>query len=402
MFEAIDAGRAHDRLPHLRVLDRRGGRGAGPTPGGARRRRRAGPGPARRLGRAHDGQGGARTDRGRRRPGPLVPPAPPVAPGPDQPPHPPQGPHHRRSRRLHGRGGDRRLLAGRRPRRDRVARHPLPHRGSGRRRPAGRVPGQLGRDRQRAVRRGRSTASRISPSPAGRSSSASGAPRRPAGATWPRLFRALLQLAEPAHPDHHRLLRAGRRAHRRGCWPPPNAGWRSTSSCPGPHADKRFVQLAGEARVRRAARGRGPPLELPALDAARQGDDRRRLRGQHRLGQPQHAVGVARRGDQRGGRRRGISPRSSTSSSTRTSSAASASNPAAGSGGRARSAWPRPWSVRSGGSSEGSEDRQGRRWGANPAPSVLPSPSGTAGRCSAATATAKTASVSATAPPPIP
>ncbi len=61
---------------------------------------------------------------------------------------------------------------------------------------------------------------------------------------------------------------------------------------PGPHADKRFVQLAGEGEYDELLEGGHPHMELPALDAARQGDDRRQLRRQRRLGQPQPAVGV--------------------------------------------------------------------------------------------------------------
>ena len=202
-------------------------------------------GAARRMGRAHDGQGAARD--GWRTPAcssPLVPAAAPVAAGPVEPPHPSQGPHHRRSGRIHGRGGDRRQLAGRRPQRDRVARHPLPHRGSRRRRAAGRVPRQLGRDRQRHVRRGRRPLPRSTPArPVGR-------PVHPRG-IGDRLERrghlvpALLQLAcqrirvTTAYfvPDDDLTERL---------WPPPNAGSGIDILLPGPHADKRFVQLAGE------------------------------------------------------------------------------------------------------------------------------------------------------------
>ncbi len=68
---------------------------------------------------------------------------------------------------------------------------------------------------------------------------------------------------------------------------------------PGPHADKRFVQLAGEALVQAASRSRRHDLVLPAVDAPRQGADRRRSRGDHRVGQLQQSIGFARRGDQR-------------------------------------------------------------------------------------------------------
>ena len=75
---------------------------------------------------------------------------------------------------------------------------------------------------------------------------------------------------------------------------------------PGPYIDKRFVQLAGEASYERTARARHRTLALPALDAAREGHDRRRRRGQHRVRQPERALGEARRGDQR--RRPGPGP----------------------------------------------------------------------------------------------
>ena len=45
---------------------------------------------------------------------------------------------------------------------------------------------------------------------------------------------------------------------------------------PGPHADKRFVQLAGEADYGRASRARHRHLALPTVDAAREDHDRRR------------------------------------------------------------------------------------------------------------------------------
>ena len=51
---------------------------------------------------------------------------------------------------------------------------------------------------------------------------------------------------EGADPDHDRLLRAGRRAHRPFC-AAAERGVDVEILLPGPHTDKRFVQLAGEA-----------------------------------------------------------------------------------------------------------------------------------------------------------
>ena len=102
----------------------------------------------------------------------------------------------------------------------------------------------------------------------------------------------------------------------------------------------------------------GSASELPALDVARQGDDGRRVRGQHRLGEPQHAVRLARRGDQRRGRRR-RSRRDLEKQFDEDLDRSVPSSPAGGSGARTFSAWPRPWFAPSGACSE---VRQGIGW----------------------------------------
>ena len=89
----------------------------------------------------------------------------------------------------------------------------------------------------------------------------------------------------------------------------------TSGSCSSP-ARRRYAALL--------ERGRRD-LELPAVDAARQGHDRRRDRRQHRLGEPQPPVDGARRGGQRRRARPRPRPRCSTATSTRTSSAACAS-----------------------------------------------------------------------------
>ena len=64
------------------------------------------------------------------------------------------------------------------------------------------------------------------------------------------LFRSLLQLAR----ERVRITTAyfvPDTSSANGCAPRPTAASRCRSSCPGPHTDKRFVQLAGEVGVRR-------------------------------------------------------------------------------------------------------------------------------------------------------
>ena len=145
MFDAIDAAERTDRLPHLRVL---GGQIGAELADHLCARAKAGvrvrilldglrrpddrPPAPRRHGRF-----------GLRRP--VVPSAAPPPPRGVEPPHPPQGPGRRRGRGVHRRRRHRRRVVGRRQERARVARHPLPHPRPGRRRPAGRLPRQLGR-----------------------------------------------------------------------------------------------------------------------------------------------------------------------------------------------------------------------------------------------------------------
>ena len=103
---------------------------------------------------------------------------------------------------------------------------------------------------------------------------------------------------ERADPDHDRVLRARRRAHR----PPvrgrgPGRGGRDPAARP---PRRQAVRPAGRGGgVRPAARVRRAPLELPAVDAPRQGHDRRPVHRQRRLGQPERPLRRARRGDQR-------------------------------------------------------------------------------------------------------
>ena len=96
------------------------------------------------------------------------------------------------------------------------------------------------------------------PAPARRdaSCSACGARRRPGWSDVATLFRTLLQAGRGAHPHHHGVLRARRRAGRPPVRRGRPRGARSQILLPGPHADKRFVQIAGEAPVRPAARAR--------------------------------------------------------------------------------------------------------------------------------------------------
>ena len=61
------------------------------------------------------------------------------------------------------------------------------------------------------------------------------------------LFRTLCELAQHRIRARDRLLRSRRRDGRAPRAAPSTRASRSTCSCPGPHADKRFVQLASEA-----------------------------------------------------------------------------------------------------------------------------------------------------------
>ena len=127
------------------------------------------------------------------------------------------------------------------------------------------------------------------------------------------------------HPDHHRLLRP-----RRGADRPPvrrgRPGRRGRASC-SPARTPTSGSCSSPARraTTRLLDARRVDLELPALDAARQGHDGRRPGRQHRLGQPQRAL------RRRSTRRSTSSPSTpissppSTATSTTTSTAASAS-----------------------------------------------------------------------------
>ena len=160
----------------------------------------------------------------------------------------------------------------------RVAGHPPAGRGPGRRRPAVGVHPGLGRDRPAALRRRR----RVPRAAAGRharpcrscAGSASlgwddmavGASTSCSARPQERLRIATAYFA----PDDDFLRRAVRRGRARAS--------RSTSCCPGRTPTSGSCQLASEAIVRPAARLRGRALDLPAVDAARQGHDRRRGR----------------------------------------------------------------------------------------------------------------------------
>ena len=107
---------------------------------------------------------------------------------------------------------------------------------------------------------------------------------------------------------------------------------------PGPNADKRFVQLAGEAAFTELLDHGDPHLELPALDAARQGDDRRR-RCSPRWARPTSTR--ARPSSMRRSTSSCSTPtswRRSTNTSTTTWNAATRCRPARGRTGRSRSA----------------------------------------------------------------
>ena len=177
---------------------------------------------------------------------------------------------------VHRRRRHRRRVAGRRPRRARVARHPLP--ASGARRSTACAP--------------RSSTTGPRPTRCSSTTSIDRFPDQPKPGTavvqcvrsasehgWSdvaTLFRTLLQLAEHAGAHHDRLLRARRRADRPAVRRRRPGRARCEILLPGPHADKRFVQLAGERRYAELLDARHRDLELPAVDAARQGHDRRR------------------------------------------------------------------------------------------------------------------------------
>ena len=180
----------------------------------------------------------------------MVPSAQEVPVGPGQPPHAPQGADRRRGRRVHRRGRDRRRVAGRCPRRGRMARHPLPDRRACCRRAARRVPRQLDRSRFDHLRRR----------------------RRPLPPSAPTRTRG--------DPVHSRRVRDGSKRRGRPCTgrsssahdprvqlttayfvpdddligdlcSAANRGVKVAILLPGPHADKRIVQVVAEPIHRR-------------------------------------------------------------------------------------------------------------------------------------------------------
>ena len=246
------AGSPHDRLPDLRLLAGRDRHRAGRPTGGPGRR-------GVRVRVLLDSWGartieptGHRDHGGRGCERPVVPAAATVpASRRAQPPDPPQGADRRRGGRLHRRRRHRRRVGRRRPQRARVARHPLPHPGTRRRRAARRVPRQLGRDRPGPLRRRRPTASRSSPSPATPSSSASAARPRPGSATSTccsapcsssPATRVRIATAYFVPDDElcKRLVR-GRRPWRRGPDPPSRPSRRQAVRAAGRASDSTIV-----------------------------------------------------------------------------------------------------------------------------------------------------------------
>ena len=157
-----------------------------------------------------------------------------------------------------------------------------------------------------------------------------------------------------ARPDHDRVLRPRRRAHRPALRRGRPRRARCRSCCPAPTPTSGSCSSPARRRTTRLLDARRRALELPAVDAARQGHDGRRHRREHRLGQPQRPL-------DRAATRRSTSSRSipsscgsSTSTSTTTSSAACRSRRSAGNAAPCPSASPSTSSPRCGaGSSEG-------------------------------------------------
>ena len=125
---------------------RRGARRASPRRGGD-------PPDSRRHGLAEAGRRGGRGHAAGGSAGGLVPSGPVVQPGSRQPSHPPEAPDRGRPRGLHRRARHRGSLPGPRAGRRSLARRAVPRRGAGGGPAAGRVPGQLDRDRRRAAAR---------------------------------------------------------------------------------------------------------------------------------------------------------------------------------------------------------------------------------------------------------
>ena len=321
MLEAIDAATTHDRLPHLRLLGGRDRRTSFATRSPTR------PQAGVRVRVLLDGLGRATIDRSllerhgrRRRRRPLVPAAA-AARGRSagQPPDPPQGADRRRARSASpaasasptsGRATPATSTSGATPTSASRARRST---GSG---PPSSTTGPRptrscftdGIDRFPEPARGRRR---------GRASACEARPRR-AGATSATCSGRCSSSRAAAHPHHHRLLRPRRRAVRPLCCDAGDRGVEVEILLPGPHADKRFVQVAGEAAYDRLLERGHRHLDLPAVDAARQGHDRRRAR---RATSARPTSTPAR---SRGTRRSTsspstpTSPRCSTASSTRT------------------------------------------------------------------------------------
>ena len=197
MLEAIERRRAHDRLPHVRLLGGRRRARVRRPPVRPGPRRRAGARPPRRLGRPRawrrrsieemEAAGVAAA---------LVPAAAAAVARLDQPPHPPQGADRRRGGGVHRRRRHRRRVAGRRPRRERVAGHPLPPRGARPSTGCGPPSSTTGPRPTRRCSTTASTASRTSPS---RAHAVVQCVRGASETGWSdmaTLFRTLLQLAE--------------------------------------------------------------------------------------------------------------------------------------------------------------------------------------------------------------
>ena len=273
-----------------------------------------------------------------RRARPLVPSAAPVAPRRVQPPHAPQGDGRRRIDRVHRRRRDRGRVEGRRSQRERVARHALPHPGA--RRSTGLRAAFLDNWAETDPVLFDDEIDRFPDQPKPGDSVVQ-CVRGASETGWSdvaTLFRTLLQSARDLRPHRDRVLRPGRGAHqaavrrrrprRPGADPAARARTPTSASCSSP----------ARRTIRGAPRPRRRAVELPAVDAARQGHDGRRRRREHRVRQPQRPFDRVRRGDQRRRDRSRRSCRCSTTSSTRISSAACGSRRYAGGGGRCPSA----------------------------------------------------------------
>ena len=195
---------------------------------------------------------------------------------PGEPPHPPQGADRRRGDRVHRRGRDRRRVAGRRPRRVRVARHALP--------------GPRARRSTGCARRSSTTGPRPTTSCSTRPSTASRRSRKP-GPSVVQCVRGASEIGlerrrhavphaaaagRAAGADHDRLLRARRRDHRASLRRRRSGGARSRSCCPARTPTSGSCSWRARRRTTELLERGVQHLELPAVDAARQGHDGRR------------------------------------------------------------------------------------------------------------------------------